>query len=89
MFKLAISYLNISAFEYYELTPRELQLMFEGYNEKYKQDIEMQAIAMRVAVVNANRGKSYKVFREDGKPNNVIDPSDKKKELEELKKKFS
>lgn len=87
MFKLATGYLGISSFDYYEMTPKELTLMFEGYTEKYKNELEMYAMAIKIAIINAMKGKNHKLF--DKKNSNTIDMDKKKKELEELKKMFT
>lgn len=84
MFKLATGYLGISSFEYYELTPRELELMFEGYTGK----LEMYVIATKLAICNALKGKNHKLF-DKNKENKTISIEEKKKQLEELKRIFT
>lgn len=90
MFKLATGYLGISSFEYYELTPRELELMFEGYTEKFKNELEMYCIAIKVAIFNALKGKNHRLFSiNNNKENKTISIEEKKKQLEELKRIFT
>lgn len=62
MFKLATGYLGISFSDYYEMTPKELTLMFEGYTEKFKNELEMYSIATKVAIINAMKGKKHELF---------------------------
>ncbi|WP_069649637.1 hypothetical protein [Caloranaerobacter ferrireducens] len=88
MFKLATGYLGISSFEYYELTPRELELMFEGYTEKYKNELEMYCIATKVAIFNAMKGKNHKLFSNNNE-SKLVDIEEKKKQLDELKRIFT
>ena len=86
MFKIITSYLGISSFNYYDMTPRETALMLEGYHERHKSDIEFMAIANKIAIINAMAKKNYKVF--PGKQKE-INANEKEKTLEELEKLFS
>lgn len=86
MFKVVTTRLNISFFDYYEMTPKEIKLMLEGCDEEYRNNLEMTCLAMKIAIINALKGKNHKLFKQENKK---IDPKDKKKELEELNKKFN
>lgn len=88
MFKVAVSSLGISPFLYYELTYRELDLMLKGHIEKRNNDIEYDAIAVRIAIINGLKGTDYKVFGKEEKVNE-IDPVVKEQELNDLKNLFS
>ncbi|WP_026478262.1 hypothetical protein [Alkaliphilus transvaalensis] len=88
MFKLATGYLGISFSDYYNTTPRELQLMFQGYGEKQKQETELQEIATRVAIINAMNKKNFKVFGEKKEKSKTVDQDRKSAELDYLKGMF-
>ncbi|SHK49020.1 hypothetical protein [Paramaledivibacter caminithermalis] len=88
MFKIATSYLGISFLDYYEMTPKELKLILEGYEEKYKRDLEMKALATRLAIFNAIKGKNHKLFSNDIQ-NKKISTIEKQKQLKELKEIFT
>ncbi len=88
MFKLATSYLGISFLDYYDATPREISLMFEGQAEKKKQEIEMQELATRIAIINAMSKKNYKVFGKEKEVNKMVTIENKSKELNYLKNMF-
>lgn len=87
MFKLATSYLGISSFQYYAMTSRELSLMIEGYLDKFKNELELNSIATKIAVINANNNKKYKVFTD--KKNKEVDIKEKRETLKELKQLFT
>jgi hypothetical protein len=87
MFKLATGWLGISAAEYYSMTPRELQLMCDGYVERYRQTIEMQAVAVHVGMVNANGRKKHRVFKKDAQTG-TITKEEKAEILSDLKERL-
>ena len=88
MFKLATGFLGISFSDYYEATPRELLLMFEGYSESRKQIIEMQEIATRIAIINAMGKKNHKVFDDEKEVVKKVDVEKKKQDLDYLRDTF-
>ena len=89
MFQLATGHLGLSYKDYYAMTPKELYLMAEGYAEQYKRNVEMMAAAVKVGMVNANRGKSYKVFSKDNNGTQHVGADVTRAEWKELKAKFA
>lgn len=86
---MATCHLGISAFDFYDLTPYELWLMFEEYAEKYRNDIEMASLATRIALINVHNRKNHKVFPKEKKEPQTVDPTEKKKTLKELREIFA
>lgn len=84
-FKLATGWLGISAAEYYSMTPRELQLMSEGFTERYQQTVELQAVAVQVGTINAHNKKKYKVFKKALQSGGAITREEKAEILNDLK----
>ncbi|KXZ40007.1 hypothetical protein SAMN05661008_01533 [Alkalithermobacter thermoalcaliphilus JW-YL-7 = DSM 7308] len=84
---MALNYLSISVFEFYDMTYREIQLTLEGAIERFENNIEAYAVAAQVGYVNARTGKKYKVFKKSNV--NEIDSDTKKEHLSELKQIFA
>lgn len=89
MFKDATVHLGISAFEFYELTYRELHMMLDTYWKKKKEDLELLSKVVQIGYVNGKAGKNYKLFNDESDDVTFINPEVKKKTLNELKGQFS
>lgn len=85
---MAVGGLGLSYSDYYAMTPREIALACEGYLVRNRQDVELQAIAVRFGVGNALKGKARGVFpdkRAGSGPAGKIDPEEKRRVLGELR----
>ena len=74
---------NLNPLLIYEMTIPELLCIFEETESKTKEDIEVQANTIRIAVASAMNGKPMKLFEKDhAKPKAT--KSTKKKREEEM-----
>ena len=57
--------LGIAPFDYYDLSPKELQLIAEYIPQKRKRDYEMQRKVIMMAISCAMNGKDKPLFEEE------------------------
>lgn len=88
LFQHCVCELGIAPFDYYDLSPKELQLIAEYIPKKKKRDYEMQRKVIMMAVACAMNGKDKPLFEEEKEQMKPISTEERSEIFELLEKAF-
>jgi hypothetical protein len=88
IFQRATLELGLSPLIFYDLTPKELLLMFKYKNKKKCEDMEELKRVIAISVASAMNGKDYQLYEKEHKTK-TISKEEKNETLSFLKDKFS
>jgi hypothetical protein len=82
--------IGVDPLKFWDYTLAEINIMYEEYVEKQKENSICMAAAVREAIVSAYNGKPIRLYEDNEKPeDNKIDRKTKIEELNSLKEIFS